>query len=746
MPRREALSDAQKAALTAPPSAPEDIVQHYTLSESELALIRQRRGDHNRIGFAVQLCYLRYPGIQLGADVQPSEAILKYIGKQLHIKPALWDEYAARDETRREHALELQQAFGYRSFTRAAYRAFRTWLTDIALQTHSALSLAQQLVDELRGRLILLPPPGVIDRLCVEALAQGTRLFYQHLIEELDDEHRARLNAVLDPREQSRIVVLTWLRQPPGEAKAARIVQHLDRFEAIRALALPPDLGRSVHQNRLAQLAREGAQMNIRHLRDLEPTRRFATLVALILDTQATVIDQILDMHDRFMGRLFSSAKRKHAEAFQQQAKAINQKIRLYAKVGHALIEARKTKVDPYKAIEAIVSWEEFTKSVAEVDELMRPESFDHLPRIADGFSQLRRYAPRLLEALAFKAAPVAQPVLDAVEAIRALNRSGGRTLAKDTPTDFVKPRWKDHVIKDDGIDRRFYELCAMAELKNALRSGDMWVPGSRQFKDFEDYLLPPTRFAAQQEAGELPLSIDTDGERYLLERLALLKSRLQELNRLAASGLLPEVEIADELLKIKPLARTVPEEAEQLEEALFDFIPPVKITELLMEVDRWTGFTLHFTHLRNGSLVKDRALLMTVILSDAINLGLTKMAAACPGTTFSKLDTARAWYVRDETYSKALAELVNYQHNLPFAAHWGTGNSSSSDGQFYPVGGIAEHVGEVNLRYGNRPGVTLYTRVRSLRAVPRQADRFDHARCDARAGWAALSRIRAPD
>jgi len=116
--------------------------------------------------------------------------------------------------------------------------------------------------------------------------------------------------------------------------------------------------------------------------------------------------------------------------------------------------------------------------------------------------------------------------VLDAIEAIRTLNRSGGSSLAKDAPTDFVKPRWKEHAMKDDGVDRHFYELCAMAELKNALRSGDMWVPGLRPFKDFEDYLLPPTRFVAQHEASELPLFIDTDGERYLQKRLALLKFR----------------------------------------------------------------------------------------------------------------------------------------------------------------------------------------------------------------------------
>ncbi len=37
-----------------------------------------------------------------------------------------------------------------------------------------------------------------------------------------------------------------------------------------------------------------------------------------------------------------------------------------------------------------------------------------------------------------------------------------------------------------------YYELCALSELKNALRSGNIWVQGSRQFKGFEDYLLPP--------------------------------------------------------------------------------------------------------------------------------------------------------------------------------------------------------------------------------------------------------------
>ena len=50
--------------------------------------------------------------------------------------------------------------------------------------------------------------------------------------------------------------------------------------------------------------------------------------------------------------------------------------------------------------------------------------------------------------------------------------------------------------MTDTGIDRRHYELCALSEMKNALRSGDIWAQVSRQFKDFEDHMMPPAKFA----------------------------------------------------------------------------------------------------------------------------------------------------------------------------------------------------------------------------------------------------------
>ena len=82
MPRRELLSAAQREALLAFPDEEENLLQHYVLSVSDLAAARQHRGDHNRLGFAVQLCYLRYPGRVLAENETPPAAVLGMVAAQ----------------------------------------------------------------------------------------------------------------------------------------------------------------------------------------------------------------------------------------------------------------------------------------------------------------------------------------------------------------------------------------------------------------------------------------------------------------------------------------------------------------------------------------------------------------------------------------------------------------------------------------------------------------------------------------
>ena len=103
MPRRSVLTPAERTSLLAFPTTNDKLIRHYTFSEFDLASIRQRRGNHNRLGFAVQLCYLRYPGFALPTQGEPPAPLLAFIGRQLHIESDSWPQYAKRPETRREH-------------------------------------------------------------------------------------------------------------------------------------------------------------------------------------------------------------------------------------------------------------------------------------------------------------------------------------------------------------------------------------------------------------------------------------------------------------------------------------------------------------------------------------------------------------------------------------------------------------------------------------------------------------------
>jgi Domain of unknown function (DUF4158) len=61
MPHR-CILPAERTALLAFPSERSELIWLYTFSEQDLSVINQRRGDANRLGFAILMCSLRYPG------------------------------------------------------------------------------------------------------------------------------------------------------------------------------------------------------------------------------------------------------------------------------------------------------------------------------------------------------------------------------------------------------------------------------------------------------------------------------------------------------------------------------------------------------------------------------------------------------------------------------------------------------------------------------------------------------------
>jgi TnpA family transposase len=164
--------------------------------------------------------------------------------------------------------------------------------------------------------------------------------------------------------------------------------------------------------------------------------------------------------------------------------------------------------------------------------------------------------------------------------------------------------------------------------------------------------------------------------------------------------------------LHVAPVKTTATPETRAFADGIEAMMPPARITELLYEVNRMTGFASAFTNLRTGERCDDENALLAAILADATNLGLGRMAAASHGVTRDKLIWTADAYIRPETYKTALAKIIGAHHALPVASTWGDGTTSSSDRQFFRSAKRGDAAGEVNARYGHDPGLGFYTHV----------------------------------
>ena len=177
-----------------------------------------------------------------------------------------------------------------------------------------------------------------------------------------------------------------------------------------------------------------------------------------------------------------------------------------------------------------------------------------------------------------------------------------------------------------------------LSELCGRLRAGDVWVTGSRRYRSFEEHLISREALQELLENGTLPVAVDRDFERFIAGRSALLDARLAEVDVRAKGGLLPDVSLEKGVLKIAPIEKSTPPEAEALAARLYAMLPRIRITDLLSEVARWTLFTDRFTHLRSGETVADPQILMAgldPIKGEISGLELeiaTRLSAGSPG------------------------------------------------------------------------------------------------------------------
>ena len=118
--RRELLTQQQREALISIPFEGDEhqMSVFYMLSIDDIEIINKHRKDFNKLGFALQLALLRYPGCSISNIKNILYSVVKYIADQLDLEPEVFNLYAERDTTKREHLEEICIEYGYKNFSK----------------------------------------------------------------------------------------------------------------------------------------------------------------------------------------------------------------------------------------------------------------------------------------------------------------------------------------------------------------------------------------------------------------------------------------------------------------------------------------------------------------------------------------------------------------------------------------------------------------------------------------------------
>lgn len=706
------LSEVERSRLTQFPSTipDSDLMAYFKLSADDQVQINRQRQTHNRLGFALQLSTLRYLGFCPDDLQHPPPEAIEYLARQLSIPVADLAAYGKRAQTRTDHLQQIQSYLGFRAATAVDLEHVATWLVQRALEHDKPSLLLQLVAEKLYHDKIVRPGVTILERMVSTARHQAMVETFERIKPLLDSACQSFLDKLLEYDPTLCNTRLSWLRRPATTNSPAMLLKAIAKLRFLRQHHVHEWDVSSLNPNRLKFLARLAKKSSNQGLQRAPAERRYPILIAFLQQMVVEVTDEAIDLFIRCLADTHARARRDLQEFRQQEAVAINQKVILLRELGSVVLDSEIPDPAVRPGIFERISSAELAAAIADCERLERPAQDESYDFFAQRYSYLRQFAPAFLETFTFCSNHESDPLLKAVDILRQLNLEGKRTLPKSVPLDFVSPNWKPYVLNANGLQRRYYELCVLWELRTALRSGDIWLRGSRRYANPESYLIPKAQWTQLRTEVCQMLGVPEVGIQRLKHLAVQLDEQITQFSQTLQTN--PHIRIEDKRLVISPLeAETQPQSVKALQALVSKCLPLVDLTDLIIEVDQVVRFSDALQHSGGNRSRSDnpQVYLYAAILSQACNLGPAAMAQVT-NLSYDELLWYTNWYLDDNTLPTATNILVNYHHTLPLAQMWGGGTLSSSDGQRFPVAVKNTQAVALPRYFGYGKGVTFYT------------------------------------
>ena len=724
----EFLSDEEATAYGRfggpPPRA--ELERVFFLDDADRALIAGHRGEHNRLGFALQLTTVRSLGLFLADRLEVPGVVLDYLASQLEIEDASCvARYVERRTTRFEHAEEIKQARGLRDFAEVA-RELEDWVDARSWTTGDGpKAIFNDAIGWLFERNVLLPGVTTLARLVARVRDEATQRLWDTRAGLLTAGQCRLLERLLNVPDGGRFSDLERWRRGPAKPSGRNLEKAIARVAEIKALGLGSlDLDGVVAHRRLVDLARYGMTANARTLRRHPRSRRLATLLATVEQLEAKATDDCLELLDLLMvTELLGKAERESVKEKARQHPRLARASTKLATAVEVLLDATgrggELGLDEvWELIDAVVSRGELRAAVAAITALVPPDSDDDgvkRAQLATRIATVTGFLKTLTGVIEFGSNADARAVLGEMKRMAELLRSRKLQTA-DVDGSLIHGSWKRLVfaapgLPDGAVDKNAYVFCVLTQFHRHLKRREIYANASTRWRDPRAQLLAGEAWTSAKPAVLTALSLPAAPDDLLAEHARTLDGAYRAVGaRLEANtavGLDTEGQLHIERLE----ALDEPASLIELRRDVNALLPRVDLPEVILEVMSWEpGFVAAFVAASGGQtrLADLHVTIAACLTAHALNIGYSPIVKkGVAALERDRLSHVNQNYLGSETYAPANVWLIAAQAGIALARAWGGGLVAGIDGMRFIVPVPSIYARPNRKYFGSKRGVT---------------------------------------
>ncbi len=398
--------------------SPAQLARYFHLDDAHMKSVLKCRGDHNRLGFALQLGTVRFLGTFLRNPTDVPEVVADYLFKQLGITDKAYLIRYSIGKTRWDHANEIKRHYGYHDFSDPQeYFSLVRWLYTRAWISNERPSMLFDLATaRLVERKVLLPGASVLARLISRVRSRVATRLWQTLCSLVSQEQSVKLESLLVLSEGSRQSSLDRLRHAPTRVSGPALADALSRLEEIHTLGVADLSLVGIPQSRLKALARHAAAVRAQAIARMPEERRIATLLTFARAFEVRAMDDALDLLDLLITELLRNAKNSGQKERLRTIHDLDAAALRLKQACDILLDEIHNDTSIRSIVFALIPKEELLEAATTVGMLARLPDDNYYPELINSHRRLRRFLPNLLRTITFSGTQSGQPILNAMQ------------------------------------------------------------------------------------------------------------------------------------------------------------------------------------------------------------------------------------------------------------------------------------------------------------------------------------------